>query len=152
MRRKKKANVEIVPASEAALVPKAPAAKLQDMLDRMVRERVDEILAERGAPLLEPDFQSKEIAIAIQQRQTVFDRRKWTLYFEKFGCRTCGNKKVSHASKGYCHACHLLIFCRLKSLKREFEQANPDPEKKRQIDQITSRVRSAQAFLGEGKK
>ncbi len=120
MPRKKKPIVEIVPTSEMALVPKAPTANFQAVLDRMVRDRVDEILTERGAALLEPDFHTREIAIEIQQHQTVFDRRKWGLYFEKWGCRMCGKKQVSHGTKGYCDACHHLIYDRLAH-RRHFD-------------------------------
>jgi hypothetical protein len=152
-RNKKKPNVEIVPESQATLVPKAPAAKLQDMLDRMVRDRVYEILAERGDSLMEPDFRPKEIAIEIQQHKTMFDLRKWTRYFEKWGCRgLCGRTEVSHHSNGYCGACHLLIYCRLRQIKREFEEANPDHQTERQINHLTLRVRDAQALLGDGEK
>lgn len=147
---KKKPIVEIMPTSEAALMPKPPAANLQAMIDHIVRERVDEIMAERGAAL-ESDFQPREVLYEIRQRQTVFERRKWSLYFEKWGCRKCGRKKVSHASGGFCGRCQNLFQSRLTVLKREYERANPELEIQRQIDHITSRVRTAEALLVESK-
>jgi Zn finger protein HypA/HybF involved in hydrogenase expression len=149
MTRKKKPGVEIVPASETALVPKRPAESPQAVLDRMVRERVDEIMAERGSAPMESDFQPKEVAFELQRRQTVFERRKWPLYFEKWGCRKCERKRVAHMSTGQCAACHSRLQQRLAAIKRDFDKANPDQEIERKIDQLTSRFRSAQALLGE---
>jgi hypothetical protein len=149
MSRKKKPAVDIVPASESALVPKRPSGNLKAVLDRMVRERVDEIMAERGSAPMEPDFQPKEVAYELQRRQTVFERHKWRLYFEKWGCRKCERKRVNHASSGHCAACHNRLQMRLAQIKRDFDQANPDQEIERKIGQLTSRFRSAQALLGE---
>ena len=152
MPRKKKANVEIVPASEAVLVPREPAANLQEMLDRMVRERVDEILAMRAGGHVEPDFQPREVANDARIRNNVFEIRKWSLYFEKWGCRMCHRKNVGHASSGYCGRCHSLVALRLAAIKRNFYRDDPELEIERQINQITSRTRSAQALLGDVEK
>ena len=152
MPRKKKPNVEIVPESQAALVPKAPAANFQAVLDQMVRDRVAEALAEGDVSLMEPDFLPREIAIEIVAQQTLFHRCKFRLYFEKWGCRTCGKKTVAHSGRGYCHHCHVLIHQRLQQIKRDWDKAHSDKEIDRQIARISSRVRSAQTFLGEGKK
>src|ERR1700736_2101724 len=148
MSRKKMPAVEIVPASESALVPKRPSGNLQAVLDRMVRERVDEIMAERGAQLA-VDFQPKEVAYELQRRQTVFERRKWSLYFEKWGCRMCRTKRVNHVSSGHCAACHSLLQGRLAQIKLNFDHDNPDQEIDQKIDQLTSRFRSAQSLLAE---
>jgi hypothetical protein len=153
MPRKKKPVVEIVRLPEAVLAPSPTTAHLQAVLDRMVRQRVDEIMAERGDVDLEPDFQSKEVAYELQRRQTVFDRKKWRLYFEEWGCRMCQRKKwVSHASSGHCSRCVSLMNARLAKIKRRFEEANPETEIDRQIDRISSRLRSAQELLGEIEK
>jgi hypothetical protein len=147
MPRKNTSRVEILSASEAVLVPRPTAENLQAAIDRMVRERVDAILAEHGAALLEPDFQSREVSYEIQRRQTVFERRRWSLYFEKWGCRRCDRKTVSHVCGGYCDRCHNLLFGRLVRIKREFDAANPDKEMQRNIDRLTRRLRSAQELL-----
>jgi len=152
MPRKKKVRVEIMPRSEAALVPSPPVETPQAMLDRIVRERVDEIMAEHGAGQLDPDFQTREVAYEIQRRQTVFERRRWSIYFEKFGCRRCDNKEVSHEANGYCSKCHLLIFQRLAKIKRDFDKRNTEKDIQNQIDRLTRRGRSARELLGEGEK
>jgi len=147
MPRINKPRVEILSPSEAVLVPRPTAESIQAAIDRMVRERVDAILAEHGAALLEPDFQSKEVSYEIQRRQTVFERRRWSLYFEKWGCRRCDRKDVGHAGGGYCDRCHSLFFGRLVRIKREFDAANPDKEIQKDIDRLTRRLRSARELL-----
>ena len=136
---------------EAALAPIRPIASRQAVLARIVRDRVDEIMAERGAQL-EPDFQPKEVSFEIQRRQTVFDRQKWALYFEKWGCRRCGKKTFGHASSGHCSGCLKTLANRQRQIKLEYERNNPEAEIERNIDHLTSRIRSAQALLGEGEK
>jgi Zn finger protein HypA/HybF involved in hydrogenase expression len=148
MPRKKTPRVEIVPRSEEALVPAPPTETPQAMLDRIVRERVDEIMAERGAGQLDPDFQTRKVAYEIQRRQTVFERRRWSIYFEKFGCRRCDDKEVSHCGGGYCDKCHGLLWQRLAKIKLDYEKANTERDIQKQIDHLTLRSRTAQALLG----
>jgi hypothetical protein len=150
--RKKNPSVEIMPRSEGALILKAPAEKFQGMLERLVRERVDEIMANGGASQLETDCQPREVALEIRRRQTVFESRKWRLYFEKWGCRMCNRKTVMHASGGCCERCNSLVTQRLSQIKRDYEKADPEREIERQIDLLTSRVRSARELLGEREK
>jgi hypothetical protein len=114
MPRKKMPRVEIVPRTEEALVPPQPDERPQAMLDRIVRERVDEIMAERGAGHLDPDFQTREVGYGIQRRQTVFERRRWSINFEKHGCRRCDDQTVSHIANGYYKKCYGLLFQRLR--------------------------------------
>jgi hypothetical protein len=144
--------IEIMPRSEGALVPTSPAAKFRAMLESMVRERVDEIMANRGASQLEHDFQPREVAIAIRRRRTVFESRKWRLYFEKWGCRMCSQKTVLHVSGGCCQRCTSLVTQRLSQIKRDYEKANPEREIERQIGHLTSRERSARNLLGADKE
>ena len=158
MPRKKRPTVEIVRANPAPPAPRgltpapgarlAPDAKLEGMLTRLVQERVDEIMAQRGAVDLEPDFRPKEVAWEIQRRQTVFERRKWSLYFSKWGCRRCDRKKAVHAGNGYCSKCHGLFFGRLTQLRREHDRNNPESEVDRHVEHIVSRVRNAERLLG----
>ena len=148
MPRKKKPTVEIVRANPVPLVPQPPGAKLEAMLTRLVQERVDDIMGQRGAVDMEPDFRPKEVAWEIQRRQTVFERRKWSLYFSKWGCRRCDHKKAVHAGNGYCPKCHGLFSGRLTQLRREHDRNNPEHEVDRQVGQIDSRVRFAERLLG----
>jgi hypothetical protein len=153
MPRKKKLVVEIERLPEAALVPNPSAAHLQAEFDRMVRQRVDEILAERRPDQMAPAFQPREVAYELQRRQSVFQRREGRLYFEKWGCMICQRKKhVSHASGGICSGCYGRETLRRAQIRREYERSNPEAEIDKQIDRLTSRLRSAQELLGEIEK
>jgi hypothetical protein len=145
-------NAEIVPTSEAAIVPAAPSANLKVVIESMVRKRVDEILSASGIGEFEPNFRPKEIAQAARQNQDMFERVKWSLYFEKWGCQVCEKKSAAHMHTGHCGTCVNRIQSRLKQLKREYERAHPDAEIERQIDRLTSRSRTAEALLGDREK
>jgi hypothetical protein len=146
MPRKNKPRVEIMPRSEAGLVPAPPTVNPRAMLDQLVRERVDEIMAERGAVQLEPDFQTREVAYEIQRRQTVFERHRWRIYFEKFGCREC-HEITDHMGRGYCSKCTQLISQRLARIKRDYDQVHTEADIRQQIDHLTSRQRTARMLL-----
>ncbi len=146
--RSPKPTAEIVPASEAALVPPGPRQDLEAMITRIVRERVDELMVKVEGRQVEPDFLPKDVSVELQERRNVFERRKWSLYFEKWGCRMCSRKNVSHAATGHCARCHNLVAGRLALIKAEYERNNPETEIDRQIDRLTSRFRVAKSLLG----
>src|SRR5690242_9121970 len=153
MPRKKKPVVEVERLPAAALVPRPTAADLQAAIDRLVRQRVDEILAERNPDQMAPAFQPREVAYELRRRQTVFQQREGRLYFEKWGCMICQRKKyVGHASGGICSGCYNRETMRRAALRREYERNNPETEIDKQIDRLTSRLRSAQELLGEIEK
>jgi len=135
--------------SAEVLVPRKPSANLKAVIENMVRERVDEIMAERGHSLLEPRSQSREASYELQRRQTVFERRKWSLYFAKWGCLRCDKSAVSHASGGLCRRCQATVASRLGQIKSDYDKANPDDELLRQIDHLTRRARTAAELLGK---
>ena len=112
----------IVPQSEA---PLAPRQDIQATIERMVRERVDEIMAQHDSQIFEPDFRAREVSVVILRRQSVFDRRKWSLYFEKWGCRRCDRNNVPHGALGCCGKCFRLIRQRLTGLKKKWEMGHP---------------------------
>ena len=152
MPRKKVQRTEIVPALEAALVPPRSRQDVEAMIARIVRERVDEIMVKVEAGQVQPDFLPKDEAVELRRRQNMFEQRKWILYFEKFGCRMCHRKKMSHAGTGHCEACYVLIHSRLKEIKLEYERENPESEIDRQIDRLTSRFRVAKSLLSGGEE
>ena len=75
----------------AAVPPPGTDAQLAwERLEQIVEQRVDEVLAaSNAARFLEPEFRPQALVSAIMTRQTVWDRRKHSLYFEKWGCRQC---------------------------------------------------------------
>jgi hypothetical protein len=77
----------------------------------------------------------------------MFEREKWSLYFEKWGCQVCGKKTANHMHTGHCGACAGRITARLARIKLEYEQTHPEAEVERQIDQLTLRSRTAERLL-----
>jgi|SRR5579872_2006849 len=137
MPRKKKISTEIV--------LQRPAVDMRAVLDRMVRDRIDEIMAERAEVQPEHNFLTREAALEIRRQQTVFERRKWALYFAKWGCRMCRRKRnVSHGSGGCCSTCCTMVMLRLKQIKIEYDRDNPESQIAENIDRLTRRLRSAQ--------
>jgi hypothetical protein len=146
---KKKMGVEILPASQAALAPNAPAANVRALMDSMVRESMEQIMAEPGASRLQPDFQSREVSDELRRQQAVFERGKWGLYFKKWGCRRCGRKKVNHASSGHGGRCCSLLGGRLAQIKREWIRDKPDAQIAEDIDRLTVAVSKCRNSSGK---
>jgi hypothetical protein len=143
MPKRKNSGVEIVPAS--ALVPQP---SLQAMIQEMVARQVSEII-QSGSMELQPDFEAREVAIAIMKLQGVWDRKKWPRYYEKWGCRRCDQTAAPHTGLGYCRKCYHLFVERLKQLRLEWDRERP--QRLEEVDAITRRVRSAERLLGNAR-
>lgn len=111
---KKSQNVKIV-----ALLP-AQKQSDAELLERLVRERVDEILASREDLLMRPFFEaSKRVSTELRNLQTMPERRKWPNYFARYGCVICETREVPHCALGMCTTCHVRITARLRSILAE---------------------------------
>ena len=140
MARTKKPKAEIirVPASMSD-----PAT-----LDLLIQKRVAEAMANE-AVILEPWFQtSRALAAEIRRHASMFQKRKFAIYFEKWGCLVCGTKDRAHESHGMCGTCEGTFVARLKQLEKEYAKAHPQEYEAQELDKITSRVRSAERILG----
>jgi hypothetical protein len=123
---------------------------VQAMIARLVKDRVDQIVIQNKADEPEPDFLPREIDYQVRRAQDVFERHKWPLYFEKWGCRMCRRKKnVSHAAGGCCSRCYHIVTTRLRQIRLAYEQGNPEYEIFRQIDRLTLPERTAKQLLAE---
>ena len=75
---------------EAELMPSADmilrAGVDEKTLNRLVQQKVAEIMAERDVIVFEPFFRSRQIAYELKRLQTVPEQRKWTVYFDRYGC------------------------------------------------------------------
>ena len=92
----------------------------QKMLERLVRQRVDEILADRKDLLFRPFFEgSKSVTDQIHRIQNMAEVRKWSVYFDRHGCLICGTKRTTHAGSGTCSRCHSRTAARLKVIVSE---------------------------------
>jgi hypothetical protein len=117
-------------------------------LDRLIQQKVAEALANQKA-ILEPWFQtSRALAAAIRRHQSMFHKRKFALYFEKWGCLVCSTKARSHDTHAMCQRCLDKFVQRLRQLEQDYAQAHPQEYENQQIEHLTSRVRSAERILG----
>jgi len=136
----KKTRVEIV--------RKRSPEDMKAMLDRLVRSKLEEILAERGEDQLEPATRSRRI----RQIHPGFERVKHVLYFEKWGCQTCGKKNVAHMSNAKCERCSGRFIQRMQQLEIQWVRNNPESQIADDIDHLTRRHRTARALLEEGEE
>jgi len=113
----------------------------------MVRQRVDEILAQEGAQLFEPEFQPKPIQAEAMRRLTVFERQKWALYFARWGCRQCKAKRKGHTGQGYCHTCYGMVRFRLLEIQKQWQMEHA--RGKREAYTLDASRRAAKSVLGE---
>ncbi|HVA16237.1 MAG TPA: hypothetical protein VMV59_00850 [Candidatus Dormibacteraeota bacterium] len=102
-----------------------PAQKQSDaeLLERLVHERVDEILASREDLLLRPFFDSKRVSSELRNLQTMGERRKWPKYFESHGCLICETRDVPHCALGMCTTCHVRVARRIRAILAEDARA-----------------------------
>jgi hypothetical protein len=119
---------------------------MKAMLDRMVTDKIEQILAERDLEQLAPVYRSSRI----RPIHPGFEREKHGLYFEKWGCEVCGRKdNVSHMGKARCERCNTRYHQRIAALEREWISKNPESQIVEDIDRLTRRLRTAQELLEE---
>jgi hypothetical protein len=129
----------------AELIRVAPQMDLET-LDALIQKRVAEAQASQGS-ILEPWFQSPTVAAEIRRHQSIFHKRKFALYFERWGCLLCGTKKEPHASHAMCNRCVTRFAQRLAALEGEYAAAHPQEYQDQQTESITARARSAEQIL-----
>ena len=140
MKRRKKISVEIM--------PRPATADMNAILDRIIQNRLDEILSQRGSDdqltMGNLDRQPREISNELRQHRSMFERVKGRMYFETYGCKVCGRKKkVSHGSNGCCRTCVHRIYQRERAIKQEYDAQNDEAVIADNIDRLTRRARSA---------
>src|SRR5205807_5726388 len=141
MPRSKKVKAEIIRVPRQAPVPDLAT------LDALIQKRVAEAQASQSA-ILEPWFQSYAVAQELRRHQSMFHKRKFSLYFEKWGCLVCGTKERAQQSHGMCHKCWLRLVARLRALEKEYAKAHPQEYVNQQMESLTSRIRNAERILG----
>jgi hypothetical protein len=122
--RKPKAAVtaEIVPMDRAQ-----QAADFTRMVEQLVQEKVAEATQGRDA-LLQPWFQSREVTNEIKRRQMVHEQRKFSYYFEDWGCLVCETREAAHFSLGMCQRCYQRTAQRLRATLRNHAPAPDQPQ------------------------
>jgi hypothetical protein len=101
--------------------PQRPRSQAE-LLDRLVQQKVVEVLAARDEFVFEPWFRSRQVAYEIKRLQTVPEHKKWRAFFERHGCLSCRKQDQPHASNGFCRTCHMRVFQQLKQIVSELMQ------------------------------
>jgi hypothetical protein len=115
MKMPRKTKTEVLPpARPAAVIPDVRA-----MLDRLVEEKVGELMSKGSEALFQPYFQSKRVVQEIRKQQTVSEQEKWSRYFKKWGCDVCKTKKRPHSAHGRCNPCHQRTYQRLREIMNQ---------------------------------
>jgi CxxC motif-containing protein (DUF1111 family) len=122
----KRQSEEIAPVTIEVLRPgeieaRRPRTNLET-LDALVQQRVAEVLAARDEFVFEPFFRTRHVAYEIRRLQTVPERKKWAIFFERHGCLACHKQDKPHGSNGLCSACHQRVFQQLKQIISELIQ------------------------------
>ena len=79
-------------------------------------------LSPKELHLLEPWFRSRQESLEIKRTQTVPEQRKWSVYYERWGCVCCTKNKTPHRALGFCLTCYLRVAQRIKEILKERER------------------------------
>jgi len=121
MEKSKPVEAELIPSVDSIL----RLGTNEAMLNRLVQQKVAEIMAERDAMIFEPVFRSRQIAYELKRLQNVPEQRKWSISLERYGCMICETRERIHAGNGMCNRCHALWFRRLTQIVSEGVSGRP---------------------------
>ncbi len=118
----KKNNQAIVQAEVLRPAQSAPI-DARKMIEEIVQQKVAEIMADPRSLLLEPFMQSKQVQIEITKLLDVVQQKKWSYYFEDWGCLICGQKDAGYKSVGMCSTFFSRVTNRMAaSLRRAYSE------------------------------
>jgi excisionase family DNA binding protein len=113
----------------ADALEKAQEPKFRVSEARVVRAEGSLLINSPGArngsdddEIFEPFFQDEPIGLEAKRRQTVQQRMKWSLYYQKWGCLVCQTKKAPHMCMGMCAVCQTRTRWRLRQLVEQAEE------------------------------
>jgi hypothetical protein len=104
----KTAKIDVLPSPHE--IQQAPVRRAE--LERMIQQKVAEIMAERDALVFEPFFRSRQVAYELKRLQTVPEQEKFSVGYERYGCMICESHATPHAGNGLCRSCRAKWFGR----------------------------------------
>ena len=114
--------IEVIPSPARAAID-------QDLLDKLVQQKVAEILTARDEFIFEPFFRSRQVSYEIRRLQTVSERKKWSIYYQRHGCVCCKESKRPYAGGcGMCTRCYDRVIKDLRVIVRELIEQNDGNE------------------------
>jgi len=117
--RKNEYEVEVLVLPSPAEIIRARSGIDKAELDRLVQEKVAEIMADRDAFVFEPFFRSRQIAYELKRLQRVPEQQKFAVSFERYGCMICETRERIHGGHGMCVTCNAKWFRRLTQIVAE---------------------------------
>jgi hypothetical protein len=121
----KKARSLAVRETVHVLQPAQSAPNMRDAIERLVEQKISEIMGEKSDGIFAPFFQTQAIASAIRRQETVAQQNKWIFYFADWGCMVCGKTDRKHVSLGMCVNCYAKTRQRLAASLRRAELDKP---------------------------
>jgi hypothetical protein len=119
-------KTDVISAEIVPLTPTEKNARTEQdstiALARMIEELVHKALSGSGAEL-QPFFGTAEVSYEIKRRQTVPEQKKFTFYFEDWGCMICGSREAGHESCGMCGRCYQRVKMKLRRSLQKREPA-----------------------------
>ena len=122
------------------LNPVEPVPNLKAALERMVEQKIAEMMGNSQDGIFEPFFQAKAITHAIRKLETIPQQRKWHYYFEEWGCLICGSRKPGHRSLGMCSNCHHRTTIRLQRILRHASEDRPEQAPARDLQDVARKA------------
>ncbi len=112
-------EVELVESllPEASLPTGLPTTEAE--LNRYVELKVAQAFAHREDAIWQPYYQSRRVAQEWKRLQSVREQQKWPIYYEQWGCDSCGTMDRPHAALGRCLPCYLRTSQRLQAITSE---------------------------------
>jgi hypothetical protein len=117
----KEHKIEVLSSPQEML--RAPVQRAE--LERLVQEKVAEIMAERDALVFEPFFRSRQVAYELKRLQSVPEQAKFSIGYERYGCLICETHATPHAGNNMCKQCHAKWFQRWAQIIAEGMKGEP---------------------------
>ena len=131
-----KKSKALVIRSEVVEVLSGQVAGRDSALERMIEQKLAEMMGKGQDAIFQPFFQSKAIADAIRKLETVPQQRKWHIYFAEWGCLICGRQDRRYAGLGMCNACYRRTLSRLQDILRRAEAERPEQAPARDLQDV----------------
>jgi ribosomal protein S14 len=128
-------RAEVLEPEQSAPARSAPV-DVRKMLDEIVRQKVAEIMADEKSAILEPFMQGKRVSIEIRKQQDVVQQRKWSYFWEEWGCLICEQKDAGYGSVGMCRTCFARTAGRMKLTLEHVYANRPAYERLRDLAEV----------------
>jgi hypothetical protein len=132
----KKSKALAIRSQAVEVLPASPGRGRDPALERMIEQKIAEMMDDSQDGIFQPFFQSKAIEQEIRKLQTVPQKRKWHYYFEDWGCLICESKDRRPKSLGMCATCFDRVRQRLAASLRRAEAERPEQAPLRDLQDV----------------